>query len=516
MAFRKILILFIPLILFSCAQVGIISGGDKDSYAPKPIVDQTVPPNESTFFQGNSVEITFDEFIQLNNPSQTMVMVPNHAKLKASVHRKTLKVEWEEQLQENTTYVIYLNGTVKDVTENNDSLMYYAFTTGSAIDSLTYKVMVTDAWSNQLKGDVTIGLYQLTDSLKPYYFAKSNQFGVAHFTYLKPGEYKLKAFVDDNHDLELQASEAYAFRENLIHLDSSIEDTIPLRISVPKKKIEINTFKYVAPGSFIVGANYPLNDAEFILNDMKIDTNSIRFFSKDSLQLFTNVKELTETQLIVKTKNYSDTASLRLTEKEKTVSLQLSPTFKNKVLGPHESLSFTINDKINSIDTSKILLVNPSDSSMITYSSSYSLNKLTLGIDRTKYKEIDLKLLKGAIQTAAQQSDSVNYRVQLKIDKDYGIIHVDATSFQDQIIVELLQNNALVNRVVLKEDKTHDFSFLMPGEYQFRVIEDLNQNGIWDPSDMYYNIQAEKVLWFSSPTKVRANWEIDVILSPTE
>jgi len=312
MAFGKTLILLLSLFLYSCAQVGTISGGEKDSYAPKPIADLTYPPNESTSFQGNSIEITFDEFIQLNNPAQTMVMVPNHAKLKASIHKKTLKINWEEQLQENTTYVIYLNGTVKDVSENNDSLMYYAFTTGTAIDSLTYNVVVADAWSNQYKSDVTVGLYNPNDTIKPYYFAKTNQFGLATFAYLKPGEYKLKAFIDGNQDLEIQASEAVAFRERIIRLDSSFVDTIPLRISFPRSKKKVRIFKYTAPGSFIVGANYSIKDAELLLNGDKIDSNSIVYFAKDSLQFFTDVKDLTETQLIVHSADFSDTVSLRI------------------------------------------------------------------------------------------------------------------------------------------------------------------------------------------------------------
>lgn len=514
MAFRKILILIVPLLLFSCAQVGTISGGEKDDYAPKPLSDKTNPPYESTFYTGNSVEITFDEFIQLNNPVQTMVLVPNHAKLKASIHKKTLKISWEEKLQDNTTYVIYLNGTVKDVTENNDSLMYFAFSTGSFIDSLTYTVTVIDAWNNKFISGATVGLYTPNDTIKPYYFAQTNQFGEASFAYLKAGDYKLLAFTDENKDLQIQPSEGLAFREQLIHLDSSVVDTVPLRVSVPKRKKQLRTFNYLGPGSFIVGANYSLEKAEFILNNSRIDSNSISYISKDSVQLFTDVKDVSEAELIVNTENFSDTISLRLTEKEKAVSLRLLPEFKDKMLGLHESLTFKINDRIVSFDPTKIHLRNPADSSLIDYKASIHLNTLTLDFDRAAYKEVSLKLNSGAVKTALQQSDSANYLIQLKTERDYGIVHVDASGFEGQIIVEILQNSAVVDRAILNENKKCVFSNLVPGTYEFRVIKDSNANQEWDPADIHNMTQAEQVFWYSTATKVRANWEIDIQLSP--
>ena len=149
MAFGKNIIVFIPfLLLLSCAQVGEISGGEKDDIAPKPIEGKTIPANESTHFKGKSVKITFDEYVQLNNPQQTVLFVPNHATPKTVLTKKTVQISWEETLEENTTYVIYLNRTVKDLSENNDSLMYYVFSTGETLDSLHYSVRAVDAWTN--------------------------------------------------------------------------------------------------------------------------------------------------------------------------------------------------------------------------------------------------------------------------------------------------------------------------------------------------------------------------------
>ena len=150
MAFRKNIIGCLPfLMLLSCAQVGEISGGEKDEVAPIPVAGKTIPGNESINFKGKSVKITFDEYVQLNNPQQTVIFIPNHATPKTTLTKKTVEISWEETLEENTTYVIYLNRTVKDLSENNDSLMYYVFSTGETLDSLQYSVRATDAWTNQ-------------------------------------------------------------------------------------------------------------------------------------------------------------------------------------------------------------------------------------------------------------------------------------------------------------------------------------------------------------------------------
>ena len=76
MAGKYYIIVLLGLLVSSCAQVGVISGGDVDRYAPKPVAEDVVPLNESTNFQGNSIEIPFDEYFRLMNPTQNIRMVP--------------------------------------------------------------------------------------------------------------------------------------------------------------------------------------------------------------------------------------------------------------------------------------------------------------------------------------------------------------------------------------------------------------------------------------------------------
>ncbi len=46
---------------------------------------------------------------------------------KSKLINKTLQLDLESNLAENTTYSLYLNGAVKDITEGNDSLIQMYF-----------------------------------------------------------------------------------------------------------------------------------------------------------------------------------------------------------------------------------------------------------------------------------------------------------------------------------------------------------------------------------------------------
>lgn len=515
MAISKILIFLLPLLVISCAQVGQISGGEKDEFAPHPIDGLTNPPNQSTSFQGNSIDMTFNEFIQLNSPQQTLVIVPNHVKPKASVRKKTLHVEWEEPLQENTTYVIYMNGTVKDVTENNDSLLTYVFSTGDKIDSLHYTITVMDAWSNEAVKDANVGLFTENDSVKPYYFAKTNRFGVAQFEYLKKGTYQLRAFVDANKDLQIQPTEKIAFRSEPISLDSSRIDTIPLRLFTPSQEEKITSFKFQAPGSFLIGTNYSLENVHYFINGQEVDKDQIKNIERDSVQLFTQVKGLSTVELVIQSNQKSDTSSLRLSEKDKLAPLKLNASFDPQNCGPHEMLTFELNDLIKTVDASKISLIDPTDSTNVTFTVSSALNRINIEADRSTHKLLSLTFKKGAVKSVQDlESDSIAFILNLKTEKDYGNIHLDASAFTDQILVDLLQDDKIIRSVVLSDQKKTTFDHLLPGDYSFRIIRDQNKNAIWDTGNRILKIQAEEVLWFSKPTKVRANWDIDVNLSP--
>jgi len=518
MAFRKNIIGCLPfLLLLSCAQVGEISGGEKDEIAPIPVAGKTIPVNESINFKGKSVKITFDEYVQLNNPQQTVIFIPNHATPKTTLTKKTVEISWEETLEENTTYVIYLNRTVKDLSENNDSLMYYVFSTGETLDSLQYSVRAVDAWTNQPIANATVGLFTHKDSLKPSYFANTDLSGLARFSFLKTGDYFVKAFLDQNKDLRIQNSESVGFKTKEIQLVNSIVDSVPIRIFKPKEAKKIRSVRYSSPGSILLGANFPIENATFFIQNKPVEKEFIRTISSDSVQLFTQEKEVSDFQIRVNTQDRLDTLSLRVTQKEKIAKIQLKPLF-NAMIAPTEIISFQCNDLISAVDSSKIEVKNPRDSTLfIPFKTKISQNTLTLELNRDTLKQLDITFKPGAITTVqGEKSDASKANLKFSLAKDYGAIILDLSNFKEPIIVELLQNSNVARRIVLNQPASHVFNELSPNEYQFRIISDSNQNGIWDTGDMYNDIQPESVYWYAAPTRVRANWDIKLQISPVK
>ena len=61
---------FLILLLSSCADISILSGGEKDTSSPKII--KVSPLFGTTNFNSKEISFTFDEYIKLNNPSQNI------------------------------------------------------------------------------------------------------------------------------------------------------------------------------------------------------------------------------------------------------------------------------------------------------------------------------------------------------------------------------------------------------------------------------------------------------------
>lgn len=512
--FRFVLIILSVFLLNGCAQVGVLSGGETDIFAPA--AKRISPEQKTTNFSGNSFEIEFSEFVELVNPQQNIVMVPAHTKPQVKLSKKTLEVSWTETLQPNTTYSVYMNGLVKDITEGNDSLMTYVFSTGPLIDSLYYETMVENAWTNEPVNKCLVGLYTSSDSLKPLYFSRTDASGYVRISNIKADTYTVRAFPDDDKDLKPNKTELRGFRSNPVQIDTCFSDSVKLRLFEPPQD-KIRTFKFMAPGAFAVGATSDLNNAHISLNGEEILNSAIRMVTNDSLLFFAKTDTLTSVKAVLKRNNKVDTLSYFLTKSDKTIKTALKPLNKSGIYKPDEALAFELNDQIIGINPSLIKLTDALDSSQIEVKNfHFEQNKLTLEIDRAKRKNIKCHFQKGAFRllNSIDNEDAI-IPVELKSEKDLGTIALNVWENNSPLLVHILLKNELVHTLSLNASSTTKIPYLFPGEYNFRVIEDSNGNGKWDSGDEMNSIQPEIVRFFKGP-KVRANWEVEVQLDPKE
>ena len=523
MAFRTLLVIGILFLIHSCAQVSSLTGGPNDTIAPRPNHEKMIPESGTTNFSGNEIKIPFDEFVKLENPNETILMVPPHAKLTARVDKKTVYINWNDTLKANTTYSVYLNRTVKDITEGNDSLMQFVFSTGSFIDSLGYQVKVIDAFTNEPIKNCLVGLYEgKTDSIRPTYFVNTSEVGIAKFNYLKAGNYSILAFQDKNKDMLLQADEQMAFSPSKIELSANkvdsnnmLVDSIPLRLFMQKIKPRIRTFNYKAPGMYLVGATSSMKDANFKVNNIELTPKEYNFISDDSLSFFYSIGDSSTLEFITTSSSFIDTASLHLTKIEKEGKLSFVSNLLDNVLNPMDTLSLIFTDLVTEFIPSGFQLINKDDSSNVDIKKIYfDKNKLTILFDKKKMKSAELVVQPLAIKTInASLTDSIKLKFQLSEEKDFGSIKLDATEYDEPIVIEVLLAGKVIRTFSLHDKKQALIEHLLANEYTFRVILDANENGKWDTGEFENGIFPEIIHTFSEVTKVRANWEIDLKLT---
>lgn len=509
-------VIFLSLLVASCAQVGTISGGPKDETAPQPKLLKAFPPNETTNFSSKEIEIPFDEYITLNNPSENIRVVPPHAKLNASMKKKSLIITWEEELNPNTTYAIYINNAVKDITEGNDTIIQYVFSTGPILDSINYNITVVDAWTNLPVDHCVVGLFN-PSTKEILNFTETGANGNAVLNYIHPEQYELIAFIDENKDLTVQEHEKVGFPINpLINIESSIIDTVPVRLFSPLTKAKIRTSKYLAPNSIVIGCTRPVKDETVYLNGNPLSKTRYSFIAEDSLRIFLPSSEELNNTLVITSKEINDTTSVRSSISKTAPKIVFSSIKSNNTLAPSDTVAFLLNSFITSVDTSNITLFDNKDSVYVhDYSYSFSHNKLIFDIEKSKFDGLEFHFKKGAITSEAGKNEEQKINYIFSGEKSYGALKLDLSYYTTPILLQLYFNNKPLD--LLSPDKAEIIvNELEPGEYTFKVILDDNQNGKWDTGNLEKYLQAEKVDLYSTPIKVRANWEVEATLIPNK
>lgn len=517
MARYSYLIFILVLLLGSCAQVGVITGGEKDLFAPKPIAEEVRPPNASVLFTGNQIVIPFDEYFTLFSPTTSIQLVPPHATINASVDKKTLILSWDETLRPNTTYAIYLNNTIKDLSEKNDSIMQYVFSTGSALDSTTFSASVIDAFTNGTVADVVVALYDpATKSLVN--FAQTDRFGVAKLNYLRAGTYELIAFKDENNDLIAQKTEEVGFlADSLISIDSSGTLLTPIRLFSPEQALEILTAKFEAPASFLIETNVKILDPTVFLDGVQIDSTATILEEPTRLRVFVDPTNLSTGKISLSAGFISDTVSYRIMEAQKKGAIRISPTQANLNFAPSQDLSFRVNDLITDIDTALIQLIRVEDSVAVYSHATFLGSDVHFDLPRGTTKQYRVDFQEGAITTVTGKSQKHNLPFTVNSDKKYGILSINVASYTEPIILQVFKGTKMVaEKSIVSTLERVKISELDAGDYTFKVVRDANANGRWDTGNLETRTLPEQIDSFTKVTTVRANWEIEVELLPIE
>ena len=208
--------------LSSCANRGIgPQGGPKDTIPPRMVKEQ--PLNQSVNFHGKKIEITFNEYLQLDNIQQNLlVSPPQQVSPIVKAIGKKVTVEMQEDLIDSTTYTLDFGNAICDYTEKNPMRGYvFAFSTGDRIDSMEVYGRVANAEDLNPVSGLMVGLqanlHDSAFSTLPFTrVARSDSLGEFGIQNLRNGVYRLYALQDQSRDFLYQPGEGLAFSDSLV------------------------------------------------------------------------------------------------------------------------------------------------------------------------------------------------------------------------------------------------------------------------------------------------------------
>lgn len=502
---RIAIVLIALLTLAGCADVMPLTGGPQDQVAPKPT--SIAPEQGSRNTQTKSVQITFDEYIKLQDPATTLSMSPSVGKLTTDVSKKTLTVSWDQELKPETTYILNFNGTIRDNNEGNDTIFQVVFSTGNSIDSLSRKGRIASAYSGEPISNATVVLFS-KDSIpyknEPSYVTRSDKFGNFTFSYLKHADYKVFAYVDQNKNQKTDPIENIAFQEDL----TTTTDTsfLQLRLFKPKAVTGKLLITLEKPGTALLSGKDFTAEAPQVNGVVQPVFDRFR---SDSIRIALPASEDGRYTFISGT----DTIVRLFQLKDRNSSFRVQSQ-NIKQWKPGDTLIFTVQETLKSIEESKITIETQLRQSV---PASIHFENNQIQIVPTASEDFTIFFGSGALSGASNRNDTIRFSYETFLPEECATLILDVSAFDSTWVFEVINNmNTEQGKVIARKASNGGklrFEQLIPTTYSVRCFQDKNGNGRWDSGDYENGVQPEEMKRFPIRQKLRANWEVEEKLS---
>ena len=516
-------------VISGCAKRGSPTGGLVDSIPP--VLVNASPKINSTNFDSEEIRLTFDEFVKLDKVEEQLIISPPLDKNSYEVKplngvTKKIFLEFIDSLETETTYSINFGNSIKDNNEGNPLTFFsYTFSTGETIDSLYVRGNISDAFDKESDDYISIHLYRIdsvfNDSIifnnRPTYISNSLDSTNYQFKNLKEGEYLIVALkdIDNNYFFD-------PFYDKIGFIDSLI--------TLPRDSI-INFKLFKEETSLIWDKPHFINSEKIGFGYYgKLDLKNIKIKSSipDSVQ-YTYTKENEKDTLIFwLSKNSFDSLNFNLIEKDTTKlvtvkfdrardtlidSLSISAKTAN-VIHLKETFKLSSNIPLKNIKDS-LITIRDIDSLIIPFATSINdnLNQIDIKFEVSPSDNYRIFILPDAIKDIRGVSnDTLQYNVISQTLEDYGNVYLDVIrNSESKFILHMINNDGDIIREFknVTQNTTYNFDYVRPGKYTFRLIEDTNNNDIWDTGNYLKKIKPESVYYFTNELEVRANWDLN-------
>ena len=280
--------LLVFLLLVSCAKMGQPDGGWFDETPPKVI--GASPADGAVNVNQKKINIYFDEFIKLDNPSEKVVVSPpqlEQPEIKGAGRR--IQISLVDSLKANTTYTIDFSDAISDNNEGNPMGNYtYSFSTGAAIDTMEVSGHVLESENLEPIKGILVGLYaDHADSAfrtKPMLrVSRTDSRGRFVIKGVAPGSYRIYALQDQDGDYKFsQKSEKIAFSHDIIvpSCKPDVRQDTTWVDSLHIKSIDQVDYTHFLPDNIVLRAfTEPLTDRFFLKAERQKANSFTLFFS---------------------------------------------------------------------------------------------------------------------------------------------------------------------------------------------------------------------------------------------
>lgn len=449
------LLSIVTLVGSGCANMIPPGGGPRDSLPP--VLVEALPKDSSTNFAGNRIVLNFDEFVDIQNAFENVLVSPNPVSIPIITSRfRTVNIRLKDTLEANTTYSINFGNALRDINEGNVATNFtYVFSTGNKIDTNTISGNVILAETGKLDTTLLVVLHRNIDDSavvkeRPRYVAKQDGKGNFQFRNIASGTFALYALPNDYSKRYDDTTKPFAFADSVIN-------------STQNKPVTL--YAYQLP---------------------KIDT------------------------AVVKPK-----ASATNTKTKEDKVLRLQPNFDNGKQSLLKNLELTFNKIIRSFDSTKVMLLGP-DSSVIknfkvvadTNNTRYKV--LYNWIENTQYTLIVQKdAFTDTAGVTLLRNDTL--RFSSKRISDYGSVRLRFKNLDlsRNPVLQVVQSDRVIDSIPLSRAEWTQ-KMMEPAEYDLRILYDSNKNGKWDPGRFFgLHKQPEIVEMLEQKLSVRANTDND-------
>ncbi|MEX2568325.1 MAG: Ig-like domain-containing domain [Cyclobacteriaceae bacterium] len=520
-------------------------GGPKDE--KPPILLGSDPKDQALNSNPSEINLTFDEFIKLENPNNQIIITPKIEtdKVEFLAIKDRVNIKLNQELEDSTTYVFNFQKSVQDITESNPvERLKLVFSTGNTIDSLRLKGKVDYVFqkNNQEYEDILVGLYNDNDTLDifsdaPYYISQVDSSGSFEITNIKSGTFKVYAWHDVNNSLKAEfRSEAYGFLSEPLNINKNISNVQINLFRADLTELKIN--RSAPSGSnFDIILSKPVT--EYKIDHPDINKTMFHRISDKTIRIYHKVMENDSTEIQV---SLMDSVGFKVdttlmahfetserTKEKLEISTNSGENFIYQI-----TAELTFNKPIYNINFDSLYIsydsagIIPINNSNLKFEDSTKNIKLLISLNLPDSIPNNTFTLIGKDSTFQDIEELWN---ESQVEANYtklnsenladgisGIIDTDERPF----IIQLLdKNEKIIQEKYLNETNKFEFTNIEASDYKIRVIVDRNKNKKWDPGNLFEKIQPEPIYYFydtetqSSEFILRGGWTLNDILIMT-